>query len=204
MSRWWKYAIVLLVALIAAALAFSAFLRAYVVGPAATMLWAGWRVVASVDQRVYWLLLVVLCSLLIIRVFSLRGGEAPSATEPGIPTPRTRVEYWRTLFSNAAHSPDAQAALRLALRDLQAAGMRRAPHGPDGELQALLAERGLHLPADIAALLSAEGAERPRSRIAHVRGRLRDRIGRRPAFNDQAIERTLRWMEETMETSHDQ
>lgn len=77
------------------------YLHANFVQPIALFLWAAWRVMASVNQNVYWTLLLVLGLLpLIWTMFSDKGSVTRSAYHQE-PLPPGRVEHWELLLAGA-------------------------------------------------------------------------------------------------------
>lgn len=77
------------------------FLYANFVQPIALFLWAAWRVMASVNQNVYWTLLLAGGLLpLIWMIFSANEPVTPSAYHQE-PLPPGRVEYWQRLLAGA-------------------------------------------------------------------------------------------------------
>ncbi len=197
--------IVLLGLLLAGALGFRDVLSAYLVHPVAISLWAIWRIIISVDQIVYWILLVALCALLMIRVFSANDHTPPPPTiEQSAKQQRTRIDHWLGLFRSAGRTRGDDAALRASLRQLVTATISQAdrPVGPD--LAQALAARHIPLPPRVREYLQIGGtSESPPSRSLSLAARLRRWVGRPAAHDNAAIEEVLRWMETVMEINHD-
>ncbi len=184
---------------------FPGLLRDYLVRPVAISLWAIWRIIISVDQGVYWILLVALCSLLMIRVFSASDHRAPPASdEPAAKKQSTRVDHWRQQFRSAARTAEGDAALRASLRSLLADTIRQAdrPVGPD--LGEALATRHITLPPRIRRYLELEdGSDLQPSRSFSLRSLLRQWLGMPPRQDDATIDEVLRWMETALEITND-
>lgn len=195
--------LLLLLGLLAAALAFPGLFDAYVVKPASISLWAIWRLIISVDQGVYWILVITCCSALMLRVFSAREQGTLDST-PGQMKPQpARLEHWRRLFRNGVRSGEGQAALRASLRNLLAASTRQ-PDGPAGGLSRAVAARHASLPPAVKQYLAIDDEgnavpPRPLSPLAWVQFRIRGRA----AQDGILIEEVLCWMEAAMEISDD-
>ncbi len=184
---------------------FPGLLRDYLVRPVAISLWATWRIIISVDQGVYWILLIALCSLLMIRVFSASDPVAPAASDeqPAKQRP-TRVEHWRRLFRSAAHTAEADAALRASLRGLLADTIRQADRPVGADLGEALATRHITLPPRVRRYLELDDVgdlRRPRS--FSLRSLLRQWLGRPPQQDSGTIDEVLHWMETALEIIHD-
>ncbi len=204
-----RYGVLLLCGLLLlAVLAFPSLAAAYVVEPVAMSVWAVWRIIASVHQGVYWILLVVLCALLIIRVFSTCSPAEPLATQRPMEKQRTRVEHWQALFRLAARTQGGDAALRRSLRNLLASTIAQADRPADGGLHEALAARHISLPPSMQEYLgirppSATPAGRGPSLSLRIVTAVRRRLDVLANRNQPAIEEILRWMEAATEISHD-
>ena len=203
--RFAKYGgLLVLGGLVVAALGFPALLRDYLVTPVAISLWAIWRLIISVDQTVYWILLMALCSLLMIRVFSAPAQVVPASTEQDTKL-QTRVQHWRRLFGKVGRTREDDAALRASLRTLLIASISQAGRPAGNELHQALVSRHISLPAPIQEYLGVDesGNSRPvqpSSLLERVR-----RWRRAPTIRkDGAIEDILQWMEAALEITHDQ
>ena len=96
------------------------FLMAYIVEPAALLLWLGWRIAASVDQQTYWIILIVFCTLLVVRFIST-GKDAPSnSAYNDTYRPPSRVEYWQSLLEESTPGKNKNEQLRNSLKELYA------------------------------------------------------------------------------------
>ncbi len=197
--------VLLLSLLLLGLLGFPGLLRDYVVRPVAISLWAIWRNIISVDQSVYWIMLVALCSLLMIRIFSASDHVPPRASDaqPAKGRP-TRVEHWRGLFRSAGRTTDGDAALRASLRSLLAATISQADRPVGVNLQEALAARHISLPPSVRRYLEIDEASRAEPGPSHLlRRRLRQLLGRPPRQDSATIDEVLRWMEGAMEIPHD-
>ena len=103
-KRRWR--LLILGAVLVLILASRSFLNINFVQPITLFLWAAWRVMASVNQNVYWTLLLVVGLLPVIwMMFSDKGSVARSAYQQE-PLPPGRVEQWELLLAGANGSQD--------------------------------------------------------------------------------------------------
>lgn len=196
---------ILLLGLGVAALAFPRPFNAYVVSPVAISLWAVWRIIISVDQSVYWVLLIALCCLLMLRVFSVHvGGPLPEAEQPATQQP-TRVDHWRRVFREAGRTQEGEATLRGSLRNLLAATVRQAEKPVIDDLGQALAALHVSLPPRVRQYLAIDehGQERP-SRSFPLVARLGRWLRGAAGDDEKVIDEVLQWMEDTMEIKRDQ
>jgi hypothetical protein len=105
----------LLIVLIAT---FRAFLLPYIIEPIALLFWAFWRVISSVDQNIYWILLIVICAILVFRIIpSIRDGT-PNPAYNGRKKSLNQVEHWQKLIKEAALGKDESRRFRESLETL--------------------------------------------------------------------------------------
>jgi len=81
---------------------FRDYLLAYLVQPIAQLGWLLWRIIASVDQYIYWVGLIILSSIFIIRFVLWREGDDAPSAYPEFSLPPSRIEFWQALIENAA------------------------------------------------------------------------------------------------------
>ncbi len=97
---------------------FRSFLMDYIVKPVALLLWAVWRIIASVDQNVYWVALIVFCTVLIIRLIPSGKDNSPGLAYRDTYKPPNRVEYWQTLIANSVLGKNKSEYLRNNMKEL--------------------------------------------------------------------------------------
>ena len=150
------------------------------VEPIGWLLWAGWRLVASVDQSICWTVVVLISAVLVVRLLPPRMG----APEDSTPTHETqwgragRLHHWEELAIRAAHSQEGRTAFRASLTALAADVAERTRRSPWRATQVTGTERH-------GALLS------------------RLLAGRRRVMDLRAIEDQLLWMESALEIKHE-
>ena len=88
-----------------AALAAGFFLREtllrYVLQPLAELLWLVWRILASVDQKIYWYTLIVGLFLLVLRMIPDRAENYPRVHNGSVEKPGRGINYWKHLIQAA-------------------------------------------------------------------------------------------------------
>jgi hypothetical protein len=191
---------------------FPSLFLSYVLKPLAISLWLAWRLVISVDQNVYWTLLLLVCAAWAIVVFTQNLGEVPAAPESSAPHPvEAHVARWQALLQNAFQTNDGDQALRTRLLRLLAAIVGIPEELDSVELEDALTLQRVSVPRALHDYLyfAPGGAARARSRLLgrllswaalYFRG-----LTRRPASSiSAAIDELLRWMESMMEIRHDQ
>ena len=97
---------------------FRSFIFMYIVRPVALLFWALWRVVSSVHQNIYWVVLIVLCLILIMRILPSDQDTSSRSIYNDRDKSLARVEYWRTLMKEAIPGNDKNRILRDSLRNL--------------------------------------------------------------------------------------
>lgn len=125
--------LLLLATVLILAVSFPTFFLSTVVQPVALMFWAILRILNSVDQSVYWIVLILACALLVIRLLPAdRGGLSHKAYSYTYSSP-DRVTYWRGLIRAAALEEEDLENLRDNLRQLFASGLPRDELSPEAQ-----------------------------------------------------------------------
>lgn len=70
----------------------------FFIGPLAHSFWVIGRVFLSIDQSVYWLVLIAVVMVTAFRLLPLRPAQSSRYQYTGDLSSTNRVEYWRTLF----------------------------------------------------------------------------------------------------------
>ena len=97
---------------------FRSFLMDYIVEPIAYLFWAVWRIISSVDQNFYWIALIVICTILVIRRIPSEKDNSPSPAYIYKYKPPNRVEYWRTLIDESIRGKNKNEYLRYKIEEL--------------------------------------------------------------------------------------
>jgi hypothetical protein len=188
---------------------FRGFLLDVVVKPIGLLLLLLWRTVLSVDQRVYWGILI---GFSIIYIFVRLAREltiSPAATQPDSNVTLDKINHWRLLVPLSADEAGKPNVLKDSLgKMLTAIFTSRQPEAVHWEVNEALRERRIPVPDSIYAFLfPAEPPEETSSfrRRLRVPGEwLRALTGRDAAEYYRSIEEVLAYMESAMEKKHDQ
>ena len=97
---------------------FWSFLMTNIVEPVALLFWAVWRVVLSVDQNIYWAVLIVLCAILVIRLIPSENENNPNPAYHYNYKLPDRVEHWQALVEDFVLGKDEDEHLRADLKKL--------------------------------------------------------------------------------------
>ncbi|MGE5250910.1 MAG: hypothetical protein ACM3QS_11940 [Bacteroidota bacterium] len=163
----------------AAAFVFRSEVLAFIIEPIGWLLWAGWRLLASVDQGLCWASVVVISALLMLRLIPARMGpvEPPTSTRDSQWGSAARLDYWQELSRRSARSRQGREAFQASLAALTLAvadSTRLQPPRP-----ASPAGHGL-----LALVTRLQAGGRRRAQL-------------------RAAEQQLAWMESAMEIKHE-
>ncbi len=202
--------VVLLLALAFPVLLFPSFIQDNIVTPVALMLWLFWRIVQSVDQAAYWVLLI----LLIVGYFFARVlrwiPEASAVESPSIISSNAmleRINYWRhsiRLGSEAPETGTPEHDLGKLLATLYAA---KQPEAVQFEIYDDLKSRKIPLPEPIHAFLFPPEPDWSRRSLKQILARIRDiaqrRVrrwtGRETAEYYDSLDQVIEFMESSLE-----
>jgi uncharacterized membrane protein len=110
--------LLLLGTLIGLARSFRSFFMTNFIEPIALLCWAAWRIVASVDQSFYWMILIVICAVLVIRLIPMKNDHSTSPAYTYKYESPNRVEYWQTLIRESFFGEEEGERLRGSLEKL--------------------------------------------------------------------------------------
>jgi hypothetical protein len=201
--------ILVLVLVLALIGCFRSFFFDNLVQPIALFLWAAWRVLASIHQNVYWVLLLAGGLTPLLWLILSRGGENARSAYRLDPLPPGRVEHWEVLLAGAEVSDQGRERLRDEVAGLyqsvSARAARSATDGSDGEA----ADPGSELPDEFPGLRSS-GLRAPgagRVPLTHkIQHRLPYRLQRRMrVFHTDSLwlRKSLQWMEKELDIPND-
>lgn len=185
-------------------LAFRSFLMANILEPIATLLWALWRMAASVDQNIYWVILIAVWLIFIIRLFPYRT-EGTLAPSYGYKYSRLApIEQWRKLIGEAALGKDEADRLRERLRLLMESVNSLDEHADRyGTRENALTGR-LQLSPEARKFLFPEASPAGRPGFASLLPRwARRSAGKFIRHDTTLIEQILEQLETEMELKHD-
>jgi hypothetical protein len=190
---------------------FRAFILAHFVTPVALVFWLLWRVIQSVDQKIYWSLLAFPPLMYALRRLTAKRFRQEPPEPPAANVALENVNYWRASILLARDEIEKPNFLKQNLgKMLATAYASRRPGAPNWEIYDALKLRQMPLPEHIHAFLfSAELTGAQRSFKQRLQGIwlapqkwIRRQTGRDVAEYYQAIEEILTLMELAMETRH--
>ena len=94
------------------------YIYTYVIEPTARILWLFYRTLRSVDQMTYWILLVFVVLLLIIRLLPEIAEYSIKPAHTSVDQKNDRVKYWETLIKAAEGDPYDRLRLQSSLQTL--------------------------------------------------------------------------------------
>lgn len=177
---------------------FQSFLTTNIFEPIAVLFWALWRMICSVHQNYYWTILILVCSILLIRSIPFRGNSASLAYREE-QCPPSRVEDWQRQLKNASDGTSQTEYLRDSLKDLlNSIYLVEQSHTMKVE-EAVLPETVRCF------LFPAKKKHSDRLQILLFMPKwFRRSVSKVFQTDNTGIEETLAWMESTMEISNDQ
>jgi hypothetical protein len=112
------FPILILTLLVGLLIGFRSFLLDNIVQPVALLFWAVWRVISSVDQYVYWVVLIVCCVIFLIRLIPSEKDNSTNPSYNQTYKPPNRVEYWQNLIDESMLGKNKSEYLRNRIKDL--------------------------------------------------------------------------------------
>lgn len=189
---------------------FRSFLMINIIEPIAAMFWAFWRIISSVNQNIYWVILIIFCAILVIRLVPAGNNNTTNSAYNYKHSSQSRVEYWQSLLTSATMEKDGIERLRSNLKELlqRIIDEEEQSNPTSSEKIALLGKTPL--PISVQNFLFP-----PKQKLKTFFGGLQfqplfstPRWFRRWATkfiqpDNASIDEVLKWMESTMEISHD-
>jgi len=103
--------------------------------PVALLLWAFLRVFLSLDQTVYWVLLIGVGFLITIRSLSVDTAVRTEGMQPVTRLPASRVAAWRAMIASGNRSREARLTLQKSMTGLLLSGAANEERGQPGFMQ---------------------------------------------------------------------
>ena len=206
-----KYMVALLVLmLLATGLRAPSFVMTNVIEPIALVFWALWRIIASVDQIVYWIILIAVCFLLVLRLIPNRDGVTAKAAYNYTYRPGNRIEYWKSLLRDSARERESAEILPASLKSLLTSVFRNLNDSRPINVEELAATRKVPLSLETQCFLFSHGKPDKKVTLSAMLSTLLLRSrwlpGKAGEINHQdarSIDEIIRWMETEMEISND-
>lgn len=191
------------------AIIFRTFLITNIFEPIAMLFWAGWRIVSSVHQNIYWIILILICSIPVMRLIPFKRNTSGSAYRDDY-SPIERVEDWQTLMKNAPLGMAETGYLRDSLKRLLIS-VQQLERFSSVKLDQIAVPEAASLPLAVRRFLfpAKEKDKMPsedfRLQLLFLTPKwFRRWAGKVFQIDNSAIEETLMWTESLMEISNDQ
>ena len=190
---------------------FRSFLLTNIVEPVALLFWALWRIITSVDQHIYWSVLIVFCSILALRLIPSGNDSSSGSAYNDREKSLIRVEHWQTLMRNAVLGNDESRRLRDSLKDLLRSIAAQDERSESIELEDVLTKGEIPLslavqqylfpPADTGGKFFINQKINPMLRSPRW---LRKWIGKFIYQDNTLIDEIIRWMETELEINDEE
>ena len=206
--KWRKLLLRIGVVLLLAALiyAYRFFLWARLVQPVAFVFWALWRVIASVDQIIYWYLLICLSVFFLVRQIPNEPQEN-SAYSHHAGGMVKGAQRWHNLLQTALDSPEKRLQLRRELELMLITGLVLQDRSDRETVKQRLAEKAYPFPSEVYDYFYPD----ENRWIARLQESLRQSGWVLPGWlhldkkkYQQTILGILQWMENTLEAPYDE
>lgn len=203
------YLLLILLLLAGLVIVFRSFLMATIIEPVALLIWLGWRIVSSVDQDTYWIILIVISTLLVVRLLAYSKDEPSISAYNDLYRPPSRLELWKGLIENSVLGRNENEQLRSSLKELSIKVIARDGLPESIRAEDFIKERKGSLPPAVQQNLFDTSAN---SRNGLTNGWLSRTITLLPWFRNhrkeimpqdyRMIDEVLTWMETELEINH--
>ena len=183
---------------------FRSYLLDYLIRPIALLAWGAWRTLLSVDQRFYWILLVIICGGLVFRLIPFWSKQKVKQVYRYAYRPPSQLEYWQALFKDRLSMGNGRDQLRSSLRELAITLMAQDEKTEPSNAEMRINQKISLLPPRMREYLFPPGQEDGIfTRNVQKRAWFRKiRIKKEPK-EDILIDATLQWMESELEIDHE-
>jgi hypothetical protein len=194
---------------------FPSFVQDNFIIPIALVLWLCWRILQSIDQQVYWLvLLLAVVFYFLIRLYRwAQGADTLEQTQSSDSNDALeQISYWRTSIRLTGFKIDPANSLERSLaKMLAAAYASKQLHVAQHEVYSALEQRQMPLPEPVYTFLFPAHSSSAKRSIKQIlrdlrdipRKRIRRWTGREKAEYYQLLDQVLTFMESVMENEHD-
>ncbi|MFC1936038.1 hypothetical protein ACFLYP_00065 [Chloroflexota bacterium] len=183
---------------------------AYIIEPIALLCWTVWRIASSVDQNIYWMLLIVSFSILVINLVLSGKHNAPRSAYTDKYRAPGRVENWQKLIENASLRKNETEHLRDELKNLLISVITQGARSDSINSEEIVEKVQESLPLAAHQFLFPPTRQRGISSIRHQLKSLllaprwlRKWTRKFISQDNTSIEEILRWMEIEMEINHE-
>ena len=202
--------ILILFLLVSLVIIFRSFLMAYIIEPVVLLCWVVWRILSGVDQNIYWIVLIVFCSILFIRLIPFGTDKSPHSAYDYTYNPLNRVEYWRTLIIDADLGKNESEYLQDSMKELLITVTTQVERSDPTDSEEMIVKGSASLPLAAQEYLFPSRRKHGRFSIHHQRNIkflvptwLR-RWTRKFMHQDHSlVDEILRWMETELEINYE-
>jgi len=202
--------ILILIVFVSLVVTFRSFLWINIIEPIALLCWAVWRIISSVNQQIYWMILIVICTILVFRLFLSGKTYFPQSAYYETYKPPNRVEYWQTLLKDATLGKKENEDLHDNLKQLLIGILAEDERSDSLDFDEIVAEGQVTLPLALHRLLGPRKEKRKLFSIIHQQNLipitprwLRRWVMKFFPRDNTLIDETLKWMEAELEISYE-
>ena len=185
--------------LLGVVIAYRAYLIEYIIEPIALLLWLLWRIIASIDQKIYWLVLIIIIGVMVLRINSGWRRKTENKKYRYAYRLPSRLAHWQSLVEVGISSRAGEEELRNGLRDLVVDILIQREKGDQENPQGQTEKRFASLPPLIQAYLFPNIGENDESAWPQNRKSWQKRFLNRGKKDNAHIQATLEWMENELE-----
>ncbi len=185
---------------------FRSFLMDELITPTVLLFWGGWRIIAGVDQVVYWIALIIFCAVLVAWLIISRKVESPNRIYNYSYKPPNRVEHWRTLIDEAILGNNEREQLRQNTKELFISVLAQDERAGTSQADEIRQKELTSLPPAAYQFLYPEGRENQKLSLHFLQNGflfiprwLRRWSKKNIRQNHMLIAEILRWMERELE-----
>lgn len=202
--------LLVLISIAGIAVGFRSFFMANIIEPIAVLFWAFWRIIISVNQNIYWMILIIICLMLVLRLVPIEKDSLPNPAYTYKYRSPNRVEYWQTLINESILGREGGERLRVNLENLLASVNAKSGRIGLKDSDEVIAKGQRQLSLRATRFLfpqkQSEGAFFPDHRLdikSLIPKRLQGWAGKFVPQDTTTIAEILEYMETEMEMSHD-
>ena len=183
---------------------FRSYLLEYLIHPIALLAWGIRRLMLTVDQQLYWLLLVLLCAGMVFLLVPFWNRQKVPPVYRYAYRPPGPFEYWQALIRDRRSTGNGQDQLRSNLKELAITLMTQSERSDPSDVERMISQKIGTLPPAVRDYLFPPGQED--GIFTHnVQKRAWYRkisLKKQPKENID-LDAILKWMESELEIDHD-
>jgi len=200
----------ILLLLVSLVVIFRSVLMAYIIEPVVLLSWLVWQILSGIDQNIYWIVLIVFCTILVIRIIFSGRQKSPISAYDFTYNPLNRVEYWQTLMIEADLGKNESEYLRHNMKELLISVITQVERSDSMDSEEMVAKGSASLPLTAHRYLFPPRRKNEMFSIYHqqnfmflVPRRLRMYARKFMHQDHSMVDEILRWMETEMEIKYE-